>query len=313
MMDSDPEGFIRYLAAKQSVDDRSLNRHVWQVLKTSLPAPQAATALQVLEVGGGIGTMFERSLKWGLCPHFDYVLVDQHAEYLSAVQSRATAMDGGHGNTLDWQTSGRATFNFQGQRGSLRTLCADVYSLFSDAAGRNRWDLIIAHAFMDLVDIAEVLDGIRTLLKPEGLLYFTINYDGLMDFLPVFDRRFERQIHERYHHSMDHRLVRGRVSGSSQAGRVLLSLLQAGEYTLLAAGSSDWMVYPLAHRYPGDEAFFLEAIIQTIYDQLKTDSHLNQPRLEAWKECRQAQIQAAELIYRAHNVDVLARRADDGA
>ena len=70
--------FPRYLAAKKSVDDRALNRRVWETLAQSLPAASPAP-LRVLEVGAGIGTMLERLLESGLLlPAYDYCLKCSH-------------------------------------------------------------------------------------------------------------------------------------------------------------------------------------------------------------------------------------------
>ena len=46
-------GYARYLAAKTTVDDRALNRHVLAELRRLMPAG----APRVLEVGAGLGTM----------------------------------------------------------------------------------------------------------------------------------------------------------------------------------------------------------------------------------------------------------------
>ena len=54
--------FPRYLAAKQTVDDRALNAHVWQTLRAVLPPGP----LDVLEVGAGTGTMVDRLERRGL-------------------------------------------------------------------------------------------------------------------------------------------------------------------------------------------------------------------------------------------------------
>ena len=51
-------GYARYLAAKTTVDDRALNRHVLAELRRLMPAD----APQVLEVGAGLGTMVALSL-----------------------------------------------------------------------------------------------------------------------------------------------------------------------------------------------------------------------------------------------------------
>ena len=56
--------FRRYLAAKQGLDDRSLNRHVRESLADHLLERRGTTPCRVLEVGCGIGTMLERLIDW---------------------------------------------------------------------------------------------------------------------------------------------------------------------------------------------------------------------------------------------------------
>src|SRR3974390_2635436 len=53
--------YARYLAAKTTVDDRALNRHVLSELRRLMPPG----APRVLEVGAGLGTMGARLLDWG--------------------------------------------------------------------------------------------------------------------------------------------------------------------------------------------------------------------------------------------------------
>jgi len=60
--------FIRYLAAKQPLDDRSLNRQVWDTLMQAVRDRPNPAPLKVLEVGCGIGTMLERLLDWVCSP-----------------------------------------------------------------------------------------------------------------------------------------------------------------------------------------------------------------------------------------------------
>ena len=54
--------YARYLAAKTTVDDRALNRHVLAELRRIMPAG----APRVLEVGAGLGTMVARLMDWGV-------------------------------------------------------------------------------------------------------------------------------------------------------------------------------------------------------------------------------------------------------
>jgi len=43
---------------------------------------------------------------------------------------------------------------------------------------RRKWDVLIAHAFLDLMDISAPLPMLLSLLKPGGLFYSTIQFDG---------------------------------------------------------------------------------------------------------------------------------------
>src|ERR1700759_4583271 len=65
-------GYARYLAAKTSVDDRALNRHVLAGLRRLMPAG----APRVLEVGAGLGTMVARLMDWGVVGTSEYILLD---------------------------------------------------------------------------------------------------------------------------------------------------------------------------------------------------------------------------------------------
>jgi len=64
--------FIRYLAAKKTVDDRALNAHVWNTLVNALPVTTPERPLRVLEVGAGIGTMVERVVERKLLKYAHY-------------------------------------------------------------------------------------------------------------------------------------------------------------------------------------------------------------------------------------------------
>ena len=70
--------YARYLAAKTTVDDRALNRHVLAELCRLMPAG----APRVLEVGAGLGTMVARLLDWGAVRGGEYTLLDADRQLL---------------------------------------------------------------------------------------------------------------------------------------------------------------------------------------------------------------------------------------
>ena len=56
----------------------------------------------------------------------------------------------------------------------------------------------------------------------------------------------------------------GRRSGDARAGRHLFGVLSELGAEVVDMGSSDWVVFPRAGAYPGDEAYFLRCILSQI-------------------------------------------------
>ena len=144
-----------------------------------------------------------------------------------------------------------------------------------------------------------------SLLVPGGIFYFTLNFDGATILEPVIDPELDHCIERLYHQTMDTRRYRGRPSGSSITGRRLLGRLREGGAHLAAAGSSDWVVFPGPNGYPGDDAYFLHCIIDTISRALTGHPELEMSRFQAWLKRRHRQIDSAALIYIAHQLDVM--------
>jgi hypothetical protein len=169
--------------------------------------------------------------------------------------------------------------------------------------GRASWDLLIAHAFLDLLDLPAALPPMFSLLRPGGLFYFTLNFDGATILEPVIDPDLDRQIETLYHGTMDQRRLAGQPAGHSRTGRRLFGHLQAAGARVMAAGSSDWVVFPGEEGYPGDEAYFLHFIIETMRRALEAHPQLDPQRFQDWIEVRHRQIEAGKMIYIAHQLD----------
>jgi SAM-dependent methyltransferase len=300
-LQTDSQDYIRYLAVKRQIDDRSLSGSVWRKLHDHLRQAKRRRPLDVIEMGGGIGTMFDRVLDWTLTPRLQYTLIEANRAYLDEFESRI--------EHLPYIAAGSEK-RFQGQAPSgvtfeLEALCADIHAVIGDPKLFNRWDLVMAHAVMDLVNIPETLHGFQRLLRPGGLLYLTLNYDGLSCFLPQWEPEFEEMFMSRYHLSMDNRIIEGRSSGSSQSGRRLIQHLLSAKLPLIAVGNSDWIVLPQHGGYQRGEAFFLEMIVHTIERQLQQDNTVDHYKLAQWAKHRITQIAAGELIFMARNIDIL--------
>ena len=82
----DDAAFIRYLAAKKTVDDRSLNADVWRTMVEGVPARP-----RVLEIGGGIGTMVERIGADGRISPSIYRMIDSQRSLVQSGFSRRSS------------------------------------------------------------------------------------------------------------------------------------------------------------------------------------------------------------------------------
>lgn len=278
--------FPRYLASKKSVDDRALNRLVWQRLSGELAKRNEAEPPEILEIGAGIGTMAERAAEWGLLTQGRYTALDNEAENVAAMQAR-------------WGAG----------VGSLALVVekADIFHFAAQPQNRQRYDLLIAHAVLDLFDIPRALPRLLRPLKPGGLCYFTINFDGATIFEPVIDPALDAQIEMLYHRSMDERVTDGQPSGDSRSGRHLFHLLPGTGVEILAAGSSDWVVFGSGGSYPEEEAYFLYCILHFVESSLTGHPKLDRDAFAHWMTERRGQIATGQLVYIAHQIDFLGR------
>jgi hypothetical protein len=100
----------------------------------------------------------------------------------------------------------------------------------------------------------------------------------------------------------------GRPAGESRCGRHLYGQLKQAGATVLASGSSDWVVHAAPDgRYHADEAYFVEFILQTIEEALMARDDVPKADLRAWLDVRREQLAAGELLYIAHQIDYCGR------
>ena len=293
-------GYARYLAAKTSVDDRALNRHVLAELRRLMPAG----APQVLEVGAGLGTMVARLMDWGVVGTGEYILLDADRPLLDDSRRWLRDWAAARGLRSDLLPDGL-------QVGDLRVRLehAELGRYLEAAHGAQEVpaDVLIANAVLDLVDVPAILPGLLRLLVPGGVYWFTINYDGESIFAPGHPH--DNQVMQAYHRDMDERVRYGRPAGDSRTGRRLFHYLRAAGAPALAAGSSDWVVSAGPDgNYPDDEAYFLRSILGTIQNALRGRQDRVEPAdLANWLAVRGRQLAAGELVYIAHQLDFVGR------
>lgn len=268
--------FARYLRAKRSVDDRALNRRVWERLHRELEE-LAAQGVSIVDVGAGFGTGAERIAEWRLF------------EPLSAI--RYTGVEPERG-LLDEARLRLRSLPFPSEL---------VGATLSEFAGRRknegRFDLVVSHALLDMLDLASALEDLVRLARSGGLLYLPITFDGETIFEPRADG--DEAVLSAYHQTME-------AKGSSRTGRRVFHALRSQGVEVLEIGSSDWIVHPRGGGYAEDDSFFLRFLLSTIEGAVR--DRVDSASLGAWLEERRRQLDSAELFYCAHQLDILARK-----
>jgi hypothetical protein len=285
--------FPHYLLSKQSVDDRAINKDVLEKLKSHLPSKP----FSIVEVGAGIGTMLARLLRWNVISNVEYTLVDE----------MAANIDFGINYLPQWavengfivRQTAPETFHLHDKSCSItaKFILSDVFEYIKDSPAQA--DILIAHAFLDLMPLPESLPKLFSLTK--NLAWLTINFDGVSSFEPVIDPVLDSAIEQLYHQSMDQRAH----GGDSRSGRHLFKYLNHVGAKILDVGSSDWVIYPRDGEYYADEANFLNFIFAFIEKSLKAHPDLDQSDLMRWLQIRREQISLGKLVYIAHQLDFL--------
>ncbi|MFU8868859.1 class I SAM-dependent methyltransferase [Natronococcus sp.] len=299
-----------YLEAKRTVDDRALNRRVLERFAEGLDA--RSSPVRIVEIGAGIGTMIARLAAWDRLPtEVTYRAVDRDAESVRYARERVPEWfeDAGYAVERLEDDPGGTTLvaRSDGRRLEVTLEVADGFEI------EDRADAVIASAVLDIVDLERALPAIEGLLEPGGLLYAPITFDGGTTFAPrdPLDDRIERH----YHHHMD----AVRSAGGSRVGRELLWRLPDAGWSVLEAGGSDWIARPRGEKegYSGDERLFLESLLETIdgaladFESAERESgvgDLESAERRRWLERRRNDLEREELVFVAHNLDLLARR-----
>ena len=285
--------FPHYLLSKQSVDDRALNKDVLESLKAHLPTQP----IKIIEVGAGIGTMLRRLLWWDVIRQAEYVLVDEMAENIEYASAWIPQFATEAGLSVERGGQSQLRVFDEAQDVRIHLEQADVFDFIQK--NKEPADLLIAHAFLDLLPMPESLPKLLSLTK--DLAWLTINFDGVTSFEPTVDAALDEKIERLYHKTMDKRPT----GGDSKSGRHLFGHLQSAGAEILTAGSSDWVVHAVGGKYLEDEKYFLSFILHFFEESLTGHVELNADAFANWLSERRAQVERGELVYVAHQMDFL--------
>jgi SAM-dependent methyltransferase len=269
--------FVRYLEAKQSLDDRSLHPRVWGEF-----CRRVKVRGDILDIGCGLGATLDRLLTH-MAPGSHFTGIDCDESVIDIAKDR-------HVDVLN------ASFRV-----------AELTDFARSTRHQGSWPIITAHAFLDLVNLNQALDDLTALLTPDGLVYFSVNFDDLTVIEPLIDAPMDQAVLSVYHRAM-YAQEWGGNGGDGRTGRRLIHALSARGFDLLDIGPSDWVIAPVKGKYRDGDAVVLEYLLDHIVEVVRANRAFADDELAAWAAERTRQLGAAELVYIAHQLDVLAER-----
>jgi hypothetical protein len=248
--------------------------------------------------------MLKRLVEWKIFCAGEYILVDANEENLLYAWEWIPHWAAESGLSVERLERNQVVLCDQEREIRIRLECADVFDFIQ--RNTKSADVLIAHAFLDLLPLPGSLERLFTLTH--GLAWLTINFDGMSTFQPTIDRLLDEKIERLYHGTMDARST----GGDSRTGSKLFVDLRSIQAEILAAGSSDWVVYGNHGQYPADEKYFLRFILYFFESSLKDCDELEADTFEGWLAKRREQIEAGELVYITHQMDFLVRSKSAG-
>ncbi|MFC7203886.1 SAM-dependent methyltransferase [Haloferax namakaokahaiae] len=305
------ERFVRYLEAKEPVDDHALHRPTLARLNDLLEAraeSRPGKPLRVVSVGAGTGAMCRRLLSWGVFDSHDdikFVMVDKQ----EGLADRAAAAFARWAPAAGWEaTPTKNGFRIErhGRRVELTYITGDLFDATSLLP--RALDLVIAHAVFDLLPLKRATESLVSRLTDRGLVYAPITFDGHTSFRPAHEA--DDRILDAYHETM-----RAEDHNGSTTGSDLFSAFTSAGLSLVEAGGSDWVVHP---PYDDHAPAFLDQILHFVEQSLTETGNAGvdgesieddefQTDLDSWLRTRHRQLETESLTYIAHNVDVLAQ------
>ena len=291
--------FAEYLEAKFALDERSLNR---EVRTAFLDALRGLPRIECLDVGAGTGATFRRLLQSGLTTPLSLTALDRDRGLLDIARQDAEGRLRALGVEPREEDGAIQT---QGER--LAAMHFAAGELKEHRPGR-LYNVITAHAFLDLSPLPQALRQFAAWLQPGGYLYASINYDGDTALTPPYQgSTLEATLLGHYNESMELRRVDGQATGGAYCGRRLQALLPEHAFDIVACGRSDWNIRPFEGEYRDSDAICLKALLEFIGGEGRRSKLFEADQIDRWRDDRLRSLQQRRLGMRISHLDLLAR------
>lgn len=296
--------FREFLEAKYLLDERSFNQSVQSIFLTELKSREKVAAL---DVGTGMGAMLQRLILSGSAPSLKLVGVDQDAELIKAAGSKILSLL--KNQHYEVTQDGQSTIGSKPARKIEVILDHCTHEKFFHRHANDRFDIITANAFMDLIPLDTTVRLFGDHLAHNGLFYAAINYDAGTTLFPSYpDEQFEDELLQAYDASMEARMACNRRTGGAKSGRRLLSAMQNVGLDVIAYGSSDWNITPIRGKYLDQDKTCVFYLLELLRKEGERQPSLDSRKLSHWFETRLGLTQQNRLGIIVHQLDILAKK-----
>jgi len=296
--------FEDYLNAKFSLDSRSLNTDVLNALDTVLSINKT---FRWLDLGTGNGAMLRRLIERFNGNNLHITGFDIDESLLNTALKTIKTHLNKSGYHIEQQDESLVATR---REKMIRVdFCQGSITELKESFSAAQFDLITAHAVMDLVPLPTAVQQIHHCLSKNGCFYTSLNYDGETCLFPEYpDRAFETKVLTHYNQSMENRRINTQQSGGTRSGRRLHSALTDYGFGIAALGSSDWNMTPLLGKYRNQDSSCIESMLYWIAKEASHNLEIEPDKLRQWRQQRAQLLDANILGIIVHQIDLLAQK-----
>lgn len=295
--------FRDYLDIKAALDDRSLNPAVRAAFHDAL---RGREWLACLDLGTGAGASLWRLLNANLAASLSITAVDRDADLLALAFRRTLVLFRARGYEV--ATSGDLSLR---ARRADRQIAIDFVHAdsreFDPRSEMGRFDAVMAQESLDFLALDTLADRIGRWLKPKGVFYATLNYQGGTCLFPSYrDPEAEAGILAAYEAALERRW--GRDGDEVEPGQRLYDALQNGGFEVVAYGSSDWNLSPVRRAYRDQAGLCLATLLEMVRDEVARSGTVPASALGAWYVGRLQDVEHCKLGLIVRQLDLLAQK-----
>ena len=305
---------------KPELDKKSYNKDVTKELRNSLNRNRS---LKVLDCGTGTGMGLIRLIDEGILTRAEITAFDIDPALVQDIPRRFTEY--ANEKKLAYKANYLAPDKFKldltnknGINISVKGFSANLYTLTKEDTYHEKFDVITGQAFIEHVNHSLAYPLIKSMLKKNGLMYFSMNCDGWFNYSipqadPVLDEKMIGLFNDLALNNQEFERVLG---GEAFCGRNLPFRFQENNIAILAYGASDWVITPF--KQSKNELNFIKYTLDYIFsrchnsdpeaDKLRQLHDLDKDSIGRWYFDKLKAIQEGSIGFTCAQKDILGKK-----